>query len=191
MVWGKVSSVNGSGGSSITTGTISTTNTFQEFFIYPTAFVSGRLKFNDSGSATEYARRYQSNGSTSNSGDYNMPYIAFLYDLAPALIHGFIVNVGTNDKLCSIETCETNNTTGNTTLNRMNIVGKWAKTDLIEKMDITKTGTTFSSDENFTVLGSNTTPAGAVELKVQDGAVFYEKDTNKEYILNNGSWSEI
>ena len=190
MAWGKVSSVNGSGDSSITTGTISTTNTFQEFFIYTTAFVSGKLKFNDSGTAQEYARRYQGNGATSTS-NINQQGTEFLWDLAPALIHGFIANVGTNDKLCSIETCETNNTTGNTTLNRMNIVGKWDKTDLIEKMDITKTGTTFSSDENFTVLGSNTTPAGAVELKVQDGAVFYEKDTNKEYVLNSGVWSKL
>ena len=39
---------------------------------------------------------------------------------------------------------------------------------------------------NFTVLGSD------VDLYVvQDGAVFYEKDTNKEYILNNGVWSEL
>ena len=39
---------------------------------------------------------------------------------------------------------------------------------------------------NFTVLGSD-----ADLYVVQDGAVFYEKDTNKEYILNNGVWSEL
>ena len=39
---------------------------------------------------------------------------------------------------------------------------------------------------NFTVLGSD-----ADLYVVQDGAVFYEKDTNKEYILNNGVWSKL
>jgi hypothetical protein len=191
MAWGKVSSVNGSGGSSVTTGTISTANTFQEFLIYTTAFVDGNLKFNDSGSATEYARRYAPNGGTSVTNNINLQGVEFLYQLAPAFIHGFIANVGTDDKLFVFETCETNNTTGNQTLNRMQIADKWAKTNLIEKMDITKTGTTFSSDENFTVLGSNTTPASAVSLTVQDGAIFYETDTNKSYVLNSGTWTEL
>jgi len=39
--------------------------------------------------------------------------------------------------------------------------------------------------------GSNMVLLGDIITKVVDGAVFYEKDTNKEYILNNGVWSKL
>ena len=42
------------------------------------------------------------------------------------------------------------------------------------------------ADSNFTVLGSD-----EVLYVVQDGAIFYETDTNKSYVLYNGSWTEL
>jgi ribosomal protein L27 len=42
------------------------------------------------------------------------------------------------------------------------------------------------ADSNFTVLGSD-----EVLYVVQDGAIFYEKDTNKEYIISNNTWTEL
>lgn len=41
------------------------------------------------------------------------------------------------------------------------------------------------------MLGSDVTPATAEVIKVQDGAIFYETDTNKEYILYNSAWTEL
>ena len=32
---------------------------------------------------------------------------------------------------------------------------------------------------------------GVETITVQDGAVFYEKDTNKEYVLNSGVWTKL
>ena len=40
---------------------------------------------------------------------------------------------------------------------------------------------------NLSALGSD----GVESMKVQDGAVFYETDTNKSYVLYNTTWSEL
>ena len=40
---------------------------------------------------------------------------------------------------------------------------------------------------NLSALGSD----GVESMTVQDGAVFYETDTNKAYVLYDGSWSEL
>ena len=45
----------------------------------------------------------------------------------------------------------------------------------------------YDTDSNITVLGSD----GTESLGVQDGAIFYETDTNKEYLLSNNTWTEI
>jgi len=69
-------------------------------------------------------------------------------------------------------------------------VAKWANTSTVmdqwQSHDI-ETGNQ-TTDTNLSILGSDFT---AGELKVQDGAVFYEKDTNKSYVLYNGIWSEL
>ena len=41
------------------------------------------------------------------------------------------------------------------------------------------------------MLGSDVTPASAEAIKIQDGSIFYETDTNKEYVLNNNTWTEL
>jgi|TARA_R110000796_G_C14525088_1_gene431289 hypothetical protein len=39
--------------------------------------------------------------------------------------------------------------------------------------------------------GSNMVLLGDIITKVVDGAIFYETDTNKSYVLYNGSWTEL
>jgi len=41
--------------------------------------------------------------------------------------------------------------------------------------------------DNISALGSD----GVESLNVQDGAVYYETDTNKSYVLYNNSWTEL
>ena len=74
-------------------------------------------------------------------------------------------------------------------------VGKYVPTDLTDTMssmniEAQNSSNTYTSDSNLSVLGSDLTPA-STPIKVQDGAVFYEKDTNKEYVLYNAVWSEL
>ena len=46
---------------------------------------------------------------------------------------------------------------------------------------------TYTSDSNLSVIGSD----GATSTKLQDGAIYYETDTNKEYVLYNNTWTEV
>ena len=48
--------------------------------------------------------------------------------------------------------------------------------------------TNLQSGTNLAVLGSDITPSG---VKVQDGAIYYETDTNKEFLLYNDVWTEL
>ena len=46
--------------------------------------------------------------------------------------------------------------------------------------------TNYATDSNISALGSD-----GESMTVQDGAIFYETDTNKSYVLYNGSWTEV
>ena len=56
----------------------------------------------------------------------------------------------------------------------------------VEYYDI-NSGTSIATGSNLSVLGSD----GAESMTVQDGAVYYETDTNKAYVLYNNTWSEL
>ena len=63
----------------------------------------------------------------------------------------------------------------------------------ITRIDINNpNGGSFDTNSNLSALGSDLTPAAAVAAPaVQDGSIFYETDTNKSYVLYDGSWSEL
>jgi len=73
---------------------------------------------------------------------------------------------------------------------REEAVGKWANTsDAITSIKHTQSssGGDYLSGSNVSVLGSD----GVESLNVQDGAVYYETDTNKEYVLYDNTWTEL
>ena len=45
----------------------------------------------------------------------------------------------------------------------------------------------YDTDSNITVLGSD----GTESLDIQDGAIYYDTDLNKEYVLYNNTWTEL
>ena len=45
----------------------------------------------------------------------------------------------------------------------------------------------YVSSSNLSALGSD----GTEELNVQDGAIYYDTDLNKEYVLYNNTWTEV
>ena len=51
----------------------------------------------------------------------------------------------------------------------------------------TSVGYEYDVDSNATIIGSD----GTEELNVQDGAIYYDTDLNKEYVLYNNTWTEI
>ena len=66
---------------------------------------------------------------------------------------------------------------------------KYTQTADITRTDLNSSYTTtaYAENSNYSLIGSD----GTEELKVQDGAIFYETDTNKEYLLYNNTWTEV
>ena len=100
-----------------------------------------------------------------------------------------IVNIAGEEKLF-ITHYGTVTSTGANAPFRAEQVGKWANTsDAITSIKHTQSssGGDYLSGSNVSVLGSD----GVESLNVQDGAVYYETDTNKEYVLYDNTWSEV
>ena len=58
------------------------------------------------------------------------------------------------------------------------------------RIDITNvhgTPTDYNADSNLSALGTE----GVESLNVQDGAVYYDTDLNKSYVLYNNAWTEL
>ena len=154
--WNEIDSVVGAGSSSTLTTDTFSAKKYLEFSIYTTAYVDGKILFNSTASETDSNRRYMPNGTTSTE-NVNQNGIQVLYDLAPALIHGWTCNVSANEKLLLINSGETNNATGGSELYRMEVVAKWTKMgEDITKMFLTKSSTNFTTDERLRLWGGGT-----------------------------------
>jgi hypothetical protein len=71
---------------------------------------------------------------------------------------------------------------------RMELISKWTGTTQFTRMDMTKSGAAqFDTNSNVSMLGSE----GVASLNVQDGAVYYDTDLNKSYVLYNNAWTEL
>ena len=194
MAWGKA------GSKTLTTaGTTVTTPTMtpSEFNVtlghtYGTGSVNTRLRVGvDSIDTTsKYSCRYADNGgggsddtseSTANvirvsSRDYDELNVVYGCNIAgqEKLFYGFTVN---------------QENTGATSPTRTAFSAKWVTTagqyNLIQWLNASAD---FPVGSNMTALGNEREVAA---VKVQDGAVYYETDTNKSYILYNNTWSEL
>jgi hypothetical protein len=79
-------------------------------------------------------------------------------------------------------------------LSRRESVSKWTGTAVINSITAYNSNTPtggYAVDSNLTILGDNITAAAVVATKVQDGAVYYETDTNKSYVLSSSVWTEL
>jgi hypothetical protein len=102
---------------------------------------------------------------------------------------GYFVNISSEEKLMINHNMNQMNLGSGTAPKRREQVGKWSNTNNV--FDIMRATTTVSStwntDSNITVIGSD----GTESMRIQDGAIFYETDTNKEYLLSNNTWTEL
>jgi hypothetical protein len=107
----------------------------------------------------------------------------------PAFGVNYICNIATEEKL-SIEFTVDQQTAGAAnTPRRGEHVAKWVNTsDYITTYDQTNVNSgDYDTDSNVSVIGSD----GTEELNVQDGAIYYDTDLNKEYVLYNNTWTEV
>ena len=102
----------------------------------------------------------------------------------------YVSNFDTEEKLFVTHHGTVTSTGAGTAPYRTEQVGKWSNTnDEIDSIKHTQSsgGGDYLTDSNVSVIGSD----GVESLNVQDGAVYYDKQLNKEYVLNNNIWTEV
>ena len=136
----------------------------------------------------KYSQRYMFNGGT-NSSDVNQYQMKLGYDGNEQFMVVYSCNIATSEKLFIGRVVERVDSP-----KRKEGVGKWVNTssqfDIYSQTNFTN-GRIFADGSNLTILGSDAGEGATSNGKVQDGAIFYEKDTNKSYVLSNNIWTEL
>ena len=189
MAWNKLGTTTlGSAGDTITVSGI-TSNEF--IYILTHALGSNadkKLKFNNNGNSV-YARRYSDNGAGdgTTTSTTNIAHSTLLTD---EFLIGYVLNKSGEEKLLMTFTVASNSSGAGNVPARLELVGKFVPSpdaDITRVDDINTHTGDYDTDSNLSVIGSD----GTESLGVQDGAIFYETDTNKEYLLSNNTWTEI
>lgn len=180
-------------GDNIDSGTI-TANKFNQILSHEIASGNTTAQFTFNGSTgNEYASRWSNNGGSENVYATQSSFDGYLSSSTAFDIFNLIFNssiVG-EEKLSIMFTIDSGGSgAGNAPL-RAELVSKYVPSSLsttITKIECDNTGSgSFDTNSNLTVIGSD----GVSSLGVQDGAVYYETDTNKEYVLYNNAWTEV
>ena len=203
MAWKKAGyNTLGSAGNDIDINNL-TANKFNQFMLY--TLTGGRttshnyrcLTTFDNNGASDYAWRRSVNGTTdvANSSTQSQNYIDFDDGLEDACDKFYIMygcNIDGEEKLFISNHCQGGLSTGaGTAPNRQELVAKvdtTTNTGQYTDIDINNDLTgSYDINSNLSVIGSD----GATSTKLQDGAIYYETDTNKEYVLYNNTWTEL
>jgi hypothetical protein len=156
--------------------------------------VKGHIN-NDAGS--NYAYRYNSNGgsdvtATSTTEGIPLDLVGTAQDQFDIL---YIIGISGEEKLVIVHGTQNGGAGAGNAPNRAETVAKYVPTDLTDTINgfyINNIGAgTFDTNSNISALGSDLTPAVAVSATIQDGLIFEETDTNKHYLLDDGTWTEI
>tara|TARA_B110000495_G_scaffold174808_1_gene165131 strand:- start:235 stop:810 length:576 start_codon:yes stop_codon:yes gene_type:complete len=191
MAWSKAGTTTlGSDGETITVSGMTSSKMYQSMThtlhsgnIYPV------MRFNnDSTSQYAWSRYRSSNGSEETAvsqGDIKMMTDNLDSD---SLFVPYICNINNEEKLLIGHSVSRNAIGAGSVPERSEIVGKWIDNAEITQINVIDTSTgTLVTDSNVSVLGSD----GVESLNVQDGAVYYDTDLNKSYVLYNGAWTEL
>ena len=148
------------------------------------------MHLNDVTTGSEYTSRYSANGGkpyTPETSQNKLVYGSNTGASDNVLLVGYLLNIATEEKLFICSTCDVTATGAGQAPPRLEQVGKWADTtNTVDEIDEDSTGA-MGISSNLSALGSD----GVEELNVQDGAVYYDKQLNKEYVLNNNTWTEL
>ena len=196
MTWSKAGSYTAPAGGGVITSMPVNSVPNSKFYIYFSDYESNYdkqvIQFNGN-TSSDYSWRYTNMGDASSTPAVDQAQCLGgwggngLYEFNV----GYIVNVSGYEKLV-ITHAGSNGGSGGNAPNKREIVSKWDITSgVITSMNFPpeQSGATSTFDEgsSVSVLGSD----GVESLNVQDGAVFYETDTNKSYVLSGTTWSEL
>ena len=198
MVWGKAGSTTlGSSSMTIDSGTI-TSSKFNQFLNHTlaTSNIENTIRLGNSSIDVggNYAHRRSNNGGSDSTTTSTNRIQTGKTDPVDQFDVVYAVNIATEEKLTISHNCTRMTAGAGNAPERVESVGKWANTsNQFDNVQSYEGGgvANFLTGSNLTALGSDITPAAVVVATVQDGAVLYETDTNKAYVLYNGSWSEL
>ena len=148
-----------------------------------------KLNFNNDGVAgSSYAYRRSPNGA-SDSTSTSTGYIDIWHNQTDDHFGlTYLFADSSEEKLLMFFMCSNGGTGAGNAPNRREVAGKEVTNDALTQVDIDNDSTgDFAADSNISAIGSD----GTVSLNVQDGAIYYDTDLNKEYVLYNDTWTEI
>jgi hypothetical protein len=144
----------------------------------------------NSNSNSVYTNRTSVNGGTDNTqvsqtsnnigNNINFDHFQMIYT----------ISISGEEKLSILFVIDANTAGSGTAPVRRETVTKFVPSPDADITTVTMDGSsgTAGTDSNLSALGSDFTIAPPT---VQDGAVFEETDTNKHYLLDDGTWTEI
>ena len=172
-----------------------TANIFNQFlrFEIKTVSLSCHSRFNGNANSV-YSRRISYSGGTdaplvsqdSNSDDTGT-------DTEPEFHVSYVCSISGEEKLMIDFGVEGANVGEGTPPTRSECVAKFVPSPDadITTIEVNTSSSTLAIGSNISALGSDLTPAAGTSATISDGAIFYETDTNKAYVLYNGSWTEL
>ena len=194
MVWAKAGSTTlSSSGDTLTVSgmTASKSNMFLEHEIATGNIDNPTWKFNNNANSV-YSSREETNGASDAT---TTSYGGVIVNLGNAAWDRFTVmcafSVSSEEKLMIIQTIASNTAGAGNAPARNQQVAKFVPSPdaSITRVDVTNGGSgDFDTSSNLSALG---TEGVELPLNVQDGAVYYETDTNKSYVLYNNAWTEL
>ena len=196
MAWGKAgtNTLSGAQCNNVVTGiTASKTNQFFGHAISGVGVNQAEMQFGNGsidGSSIYAFRKSDNGGADGTSPNTSVFKLHNSSSQQDKFYVGYIVNIASEEKIGIGHIVEANTAGAGNAPNRAESVGKWTNTSVqFDQME--HQSTNLQSDTNLTVLGSDITPAAGSSVTVSDGAVFYETDNNKEYVLYNNTWTEV
>ena len=199
MVWAKIGSSNYSGSGTSTSVSISTPSKFNMLMYHKTVNANDSsliLRVGNAGSLDplgSYAKRFSFNGVADVYNQVNWGHmIAHEYSLkGDSFLVCYFTNISGEEKLAIGFGTEANLAGAGYAPDRSENVGKYATSTgtmniIGEEVTYSTNASKVTTDTNLTVLGSDVDT-----YVVQDGAVYYETDTNKEFLLSNNTWKKV
>ena len=197
MVWGKAGSVNTAASGTVNTLDVSSlpdSKFYMGLFHNSTHGQNASVRMGNSSidTGSNYAYRSSRNGASDGTTTSNSDGIRVNDNAgsSPWFSVMYIVNISGEEKLLIGNTVERMTAGAGNAPNRNKVYGKFAFTS--NPIDIIQMNSAnMPSGTNFSMLGSNITLVAPPAPTVQDGLIFYETDTNKEYVLYDSTWTEL
>ena len=147
------------------------------------------ITFNNNANSV-YARRKSFNGGADSTAVSQTKFDINLNNSAPEFFVSYVNDIASEEKLMMLWNVDTNTAGAGNAPTRHEWVGRFVPSPSarITRIDTNNTGSgDYDTSSNISVLGSE----GVESMTVQDGAVYYDTDLNKSYVLYNNAWTEL